>query len=238
MSFARYFSVSRARTRHRIGRAIREIGVSLDHVGLTLRKHYLLFDKITQHRKVMKLYPFHPKLKSRAFVAPNASVIGRTDLGQNSVVEYGSVVRGDVGLIKIGDNAVLGCHVVVHATKNTLKLGFDTNIGDGVYVGDSSHIHGATLEDGCVIGFGSTVLDGAVIGDHAEVAPNSLVLGGTYVPAKQLWGGRPAKYVRNLTDDEVAGNDRKVARRVEVGQVHNRYFETDQSVRATFSAEL
>jgi len=186
----------------------------------------------------MQIYPHHPELGPKVFVAPNSSVIGRTQLGKNSVIEYGSILRGDVGKIIVGSNTVIGSQVVVHATKQTIKTGFDTNIGDGVYVGDGAHVHGATLEDGCVIGVGSTVLDGAVVGDHAEVAPNSLVLGGTHIKTKQLWAGKPAKYVRDLTPEEVEINLKKVQHRLDIGQVHNRYFETDEKLRPSFKEDI
>jgi len=148
------------------------------------------------------------------------------------------VLRGDVGNIKVGSNTVIGSQVVVHATKQTIQTGYDTNIGDGVYVGDSSHIHGATLEDGCIVGMGSTVLDGSVIGDHAEVAPNSLLLVGTHVKPKEFWAGRPAKFVRNLTAEEVEHNSQKVKEKVHIGQIHSRFFETEEHLRSTFKADI
>ena len=93
-----------------------------------------------------------------------------------------------------------------------------TYIGDGVTVGHQALIHASTIENGAFIGMSAVVMDRARVERHAMVAAGSLVTPGKTVTAGQLWGGRPARFMRDLSDAELAdfayqtGNYEKLAR--------------------------
>lgn len=147
------------------------------------------------------LYPFQgiwPTLAPDVFVAPGARIVGDVEIGAESSVWFNCVVRGDVNIIRIGARANIQDGTVVHVT--TKRHG--TFIGDDVLIGHSCLIHGCTLEDGAFIGMGSVVMDACVVESGAMLAAGSLLPPGKRIPSGQMWGGRPARYVRDLTAEE------------------------------------
>ncbi len=140
-----------------------------------------------------------PVVDDTAWVAPNATLIGRVTLAGNASVFYGAVLRADVDSITIGAGSNLQDNVSVHC-----DAGIPTTVGAGVSVGHSAVLHGCTVEDDCLIGMGATVLNGAVIGTGSLVAAGTVVLEGTVVPPGSLVAGVPGKVRRELTEDERA----------------------------------
>jgi len=148
-----------------------------------------------------------PKLDKNAWIAEGATVIGRTEMGEDSAVWFGCVVRGDVHYIKIGARSNIQDLSMVHVThhkKEDMSDGHPTIIGDDVTIGHRVMLHGCTIEDACLIGMSATILDGAVIGKESIVGAGSLVTKNKKFPPRSLIIGSPAKVVRELTDDEVA----------------------------------
>ena len=135
-----------------------------------------------------------PSLGKNTFVAPTASVIGDVVLGDESSLWFGTVARGDVFPIRIGDRTNVQDNAVVHVTGGKAA----TTIGDDVTIGHIALIHGCTVGSRCLIGMGSILLDGAIIEDDCLVAAGSLVPPGMRVPTRSLVMGRPAKVVRML----------------------------------------
>jgi carbonic anhydrase/acetyltransferase-like protein (isoleucine patch superfamily) len=150
-----------------------------------------------------------------AWVAPNAYLIGRVTLREQSSVFYGTVVRGDRDSIVLGARSNLQDNVTVHGDP-----GSPVSIGAGVSVGHGAVIHGCTIGDDCLIGMNATVLNRAVIGEGSLVAAGSVVLEGTVVPPRSLVAGVPAKVRRELTADEVAGIRRNADTYVELAAAH------------------
>lgn len=142
----------------------------------------------------------HPTLAPTAWVAPNATLIGKVTLAESASIYYGTVLRADVDAITIGVGSNLQDNVSVHC-----DAGVPTTVGAGVSVGHAAVLHGCTVEDDCLIGMSATVLNGAVIGTGSLVAAGAVVLEGTIVPPGSLVAGVPAKVRRELTDDERAG---------------------------------
>ncbi|TQL47594.1 carbonic anhydrase/acetyltransferase-like protein (isoleucine patch superfamily) [Homoserinimonas aerilata] len=138
-----------------------------------------------------------PAIADTAWVAPNATLIGRVTLAEDSSVFYGTVLRADVDSITLGAGSNLQDNVTVHC-----DTGIPTTIGAGVSVGHAAVLHGCTIEDDCLIGMSATVLNGAVIGAGSLVAAGAVVLEGTIVPPGSLVAGVPAKVRRELTDAE------------------------------------
>jgi carbonic anhydrase/acetyltransferase-like protein (isoleucine patch superfamily) len=154
----------------------------------------------------MKFKEWSPKLGKNSWIAEGASVIGRVEMGEDSAVWFGCVVRGDVHYIKIGARSNIQDLSMIHIThhkKDDMSDGNPTIIGDDVTVGHRVMLHGCTIEDACLIGMSATILDGAVIGKESIVGAGSLVTKNKKFPPRSLIMGSPAKVVRELSDDEV-----------------------------------
>jgi carbonic anhydrase/acetyltransferase-like protein (isoleucine patch superfamily) len=158
-----------------------------------------------------------PQVDSSAWVAPNATLVGRVELGPESSVFYGAVVRGDTDRISLGARSNLQDNVSVHC-----DTGIPTTIGAGVSVGHGAVVHGCTIEDDCLIGMHATVMNAAVIGAGSLVAGGAVVLEGTIIPPRSLVAGVPGKVRRELTDDELAGIRANAAHYVELSRAHSR----------------
>ncbi|MEU9735323.1 gamma carbonic anhydrase family protein [Streptomyces sp. NPDC048002] len=141
-----------------------------------------------------------PKVDQDVFVAPTASVIGDVTLLRGASVWYGAVLRGDVERISVGASSNVQDNCTLHADP-----GFPVTVGERVSIGHNAVVHGATVEDDCLIGMGATVLNGAVIGAGSLVAAQALVPQGMVVPPGSLVAGVPAKVRRELTEEERAG---------------------------------
>ncbi len=156
---------------------------------------------------LIKYKEWTPTLKKGAWIAQGASVIGRTTIGEDSSIWFGTIIRGDVHYITIGDRTSIQDLSMVHVThhkKDDMSDGNPTIIGNDVTIGHRVMLHGCTIEDACLIGMSATILDGAVIGKESIVGASSLVTKNKIFPPRSLIMGSPAKVVRQLTDDEVA----------------------------------
>ena len=133
----------------------------------------------------------------RNFVANSADLIGKIKLGEASTIWYQSVIRGDYGVISIGDRSNIQDGSVVHVDEQ-----YPTVVGDDVTVGHRCIIHGCIIEDRVIVGMGSTIMNGAKIGQDSIVGANSLVTERKEFPPGSLIMGSPAKVIRALTDEE------------------------------------
>ncbi|MEO7114184.1 MAG: gamma carbonic anhydrase family protein [Polyangiaceae bacterium] len=141
-----------------------------------------------------------PKIGRDVFVAPNATVIGDVVLGDESSVWFNVVIRGDVFPIRFGARTNIQDGSVVHVTGGKAA----TTVGDDVTIGHMVLLHGCTVGDRALIGMGSIVLDNASIGDDAILGAGSLVPPRAVIPPRTLAIGRPAKVIRQLTDQDLA----------------------------------
>jgi carbonic anhydrase/acetyltransferase-like protein (isoleucine patch superfamily) len=148
---------------------------------------------------------FAPDIHETAFVAPNATVIGRVRIGAHASVWYGTVLRGDDDEIVVGEGSNIQDNSVVHVDGGT-----PTVIGAGVGIGHAAIIHGTTIEDGSLIGMGARLLNRSVIGAGSLVAAGAVVLEGQVIPAGSIAAGVPAKVRGEITDpgmrERVASN--------------------------------
>ena len=156
-----------------------------------------------------RLLPFDgkvPRVASTAWVAPSATLIGNVEVKKNASVWYGSVVRGDQALIEIGENSNIQDNTVIHVRSSELGHGEPnpTIIGNGCTVGHAALLHACTLGDFSFVGMQACLLDFSVVEEEAMVAAGALVLSGTVVKRGELWAGRPAKKLRDLTETELS----------------------------------
>lgn len=140
-----------------------------------------------------------PKIHDSVFVAENAVIIGDVEIGAESSVWYGSILRGDVNFIRIGERVNIQDASVIHVSSGT----HPTVLEDEITVGHRVTLHGCYVESNCLIGINSVILDGARIGRNSLVAAGSLVTPNTRIPENSLVMGSPAKVKRELSADEI-----------------------------------
>lgn len=133
-----------------------------------------------------------PHWGNNCYFSENATLVGDVTLGDDCSIWFNAVVRGDVAPITIGSRTNIQDGACIHVTHHTGP----THIGNDVTIGHNVTVHACTIRDGALIGMGATLLDGCDIGEGAIVAAGALVLQGTTIPARQIWGGVPAKYLK------------------------------------------
>ncbi|MBF6175609.1 gamma carbonic anhydrase family protein [Nocardia blacklockiae] len=138
-----------------------------------------------------------PEIADSAWVAPNATVIGRVRLAAEVSVWYSAVIRGDLEEIAVGAGSNIQDGCVLHADP-----GFPLTVGTGVSVGHNAILHGCTVGDDVLVGMGATVLNGAVIGAGSLIAANALIPEGAQIPPGSLVAGVPGKVRRELGEAE------------------------------------
>lgn len=140
-----------------------------------------------------------PLLDETVFVETSAHVVGDVELGADSSVWFGSVLRGDIHYIRIGARTNIQDLTVIHVQHGR----FPAIVEDEVTVGHRAVLHGCHIGARSLIGMGAVVMDEAKVGPESIVAAGSVVSPGTVVPPRKLALGVPAKVVRSLTEAEV-----------------------------------
>lgn len=187
------------------GSLIRETGQAIDRLGLLLQGNHFIQEQLSRHRTLMNIFEKAPVLHKDVFVAPSAAVIGDVKVGPGSSVWYGSILRGDVNSITVGSGTNIQDNTLVHVAKSNLGGKFlPTIIGSKVTIGHGAVLHGCTIEDEAFVGMGATLLDGVVLEKNAMVAAGSLVRQNARIPTGEVWAGNPAKFLRKLTEEEIA----------------------------------
>lgn len=151
---------------------------------------------------------FIPEIGRNCFLAANAVIVGDVVVGNDCSIWFGTVLRGDVNSIRIGDRVNIQDGSVLHTLyeKSTIEIGNDVSIGHNVT------IHGAKIRDLALIGMGAVVMDDAEVGEGALVAAGSVVLGRTKIGPHEMWAGAPAKFVKMVEPEKAAEMNRKIAR--------------------------
>jgi carbonic anhydrase/acetyltransferase-like protein (isoleucine patch superfamily) len=139
-----------------------------------------------------------PRIGKDVFIAPNVPIVGDVEIGDESSIWYNCVIRGDVNSVKIGKRSNIQDGTIIHVS----SFGLGTVIGDDVSVGHMAVLHACTIEDMSFVGMKACVMDGAVVEKGAMVAAGALVTRGKRVPTGQLWAGSPAKFMRDMTEEE------------------------------------
>ncbi len=163
-----------------------------------------------------------PRIHDSAFIAPGCRLIGDVEVGPDVSIWYNCVLRADVNRMVIGartniqDGSV--CHV--DSPKPGAPDGHPLIIGEDVLIGHLAMVHGCVLADRAFVGLGAIVMDGCAIDSEGMLAAGAMLTPGKRIGARELWGGRPAKPMRTLSDAEVAMNRLGVAHYVENGRAH------------------
>ncbi len=138
-----------------------------------------------------------PRMAASAWVADSAQVMGNVELGEDTSIWFGAIVRGDTEVITIGRGSNIQDASVLHA-----DIGKPLTVGENVTVGHQVMLHGCTIGDGSLIGIGAVVLNGARIGKGCIVGAGALVTEGKEFPDGSMILGSPAKVVRELSTDQ------------------------------------
>ncbi|RSZ63802.1 gamma carbonic anhydrase family protein [Corynebacterium hylobatis] len=157
-----------------------------------------------------------PKIHPSAWIAPTAVIIGDVEIGPDSSVFYGSVLRGDVNAIRIGARTNIQDNSVLHVDGDAPCI-----LGDDVTVGHMALVHGTTVGDGTLVGMKSSLLSRSVIGSGALIAAGAVVLEGMEIPDRVLAAGVPAKIRRELSEEQSAGFIPHAGRYVDLAKRHN-----------------
>ena len=158
---------------------------------------------------------FSPKISKDVYVDSSAQVIGKVTIGNYSSVWPGCVLRGDIHQISIGKYSNIQDLSLIHVESN-----HGCKIGNYVTVGHQVTLHACKVKDQALIGIGSIVLDGAVIGEAVILGAGSLVTHGMRLKAGSLYFGRPAKFIRKLSKNEIVGLKKWALRYVKYASDH------------------
>lgn len=166
----------------------------------------------------MAIYQYgehQPDIEEDVYIAETADVIGQVTLKARSSVWYQAVLRGDTEHLEVGEESNIQDGAVLHADP-----GFPLKVGKGVTVGHQAMLHGCTVGNGCLIGIQAVVLNGAVIGENSLVGAGAFIKEGAEFPPNSLIVGSPARVVRELSEEAVAGIQKNAQGYVKRGRRH------------------
>ena len=157
-----------------------------------------------------------PKIPPGTYVAPSADVIGDVEIGGESSIWFGVVIRGDVHSIRIGARTSIQDLSMLHVT----RLSHPLIIGNEVTVGHHVTLHGCTIRDCVLIGMGAIILDGAVVGAGSMIGAGALVTEGMEIPPGMLAFGSPARVKRKLSAEESAFLSQSAQNYVDLAKIY------------------
>ena len=186
-----------------------------------------------QQQPGVNIIPIHgktPVIHDTAFIAPGCTIIGDVVVGAGSSIWYNCVLRADVFSIRIGERTNVQDGSVLHCDppRPGDPDGCPLIIGDDVLIGHMAVVHGCTIHDRGFVGLGAIVMNKAVIGSDAMLGAGAMLTERKVIEPRELWGGRPAKKMRDLDDAAIAG--------MRVGTMH--YAENAKHHAAAVAAAL
>lgn len=171
---------------------------------------------------LVEIHGKRPRIHDSAFIAPGCRLIGDIDIGPDVSIWYNCVLRADVNFMRIGARTNIQDGSVLHvdSPRGEGDRGHPTEIGEDVLIGHLAMVHGCVLEDRAFVGLGAIVMDGCHIESQGMLAAGAMLTPGKRIAARELWGGRPARLMRQLSDMELGMNALGVAHYVENGRAH------------------
>ncbi|ACU06768.1 hexapeptide transferase family protein [Flavobacteriaceae bacterium 3519-10] len=148
-----------------------------------------------------------PQIGAGSFLAETATVIGDVTMGDNCSIWYNAVIRGDVNFIKIGSKVNVQDNVMLHCTFEKFPL----IIGDNVSIGHNAIVHGCTIKDNVLIGMGAIVMDDCTVESNSIVGAGSVVTQGTHIKSGEVWGGIPARKIKDISSELLEGEVNRIA---------------------------
>jgi len=148
-----------------------------------------------------------PKFGNDCFIAENATIVGEVEMGNQCSIWFNAVVRGDVHYIRIGNKVNIQDGAVIHATFEKSP----TQIGNNVSIGHNAIVHGCTIHDNVLIGMGAIIMDDCVIESNSIIAAGAVVTKNTVVPSGTIFGGMPAKKIKEVSKELLEGEINRIA---------------------------
>ena len=158
----------------------------------------------------------YPEIDASAYIAETVAIVGAVRVGSNSSIWHQVTLRGDNNFITIGEGTNIQDNSCVHISSQD----YPTIIGNYVNIGHCALVHACHLHDYAFVGMGSIVMDGAIIETDGMLAAGSLLTARKHIPGGELWAGRPARKMRDLSADEIADNRHIAQHYIEVGRAH------------------
>ena len=152
-----------------------------------------------------RLTPFQgvwPKVAASAYVFHGAQIVGDVEIGEQASIWHNCVLRGDVNYIRVGRRSNIQDGSIVHVSTHT----YPTIIGEDVLVAHMAMLHGCRLEDRSFVGMGAVAMDDACVESDGMLGAGAMLTPGKIVRSGELWLGRPAKFARMLTEEEILKN--------------------------------
>lgn len=148
-----------------------------------------------------------PIIHDSAKIFENVYIIGDVEIGEDSSIWFGSILRGDLNKIKIGKRTNIQDLAIVHAfqsgNNSIYPNGLKVIVGDDVTIGHRVTLHACRVNDRCLIGMGSIIMDDVEIGEDCFIGAFSLLPKGKKYPPMSLVSGNPAKVIRPLREEEI-----------------------------------
>lgn len=162
-----------------------------------------------------------PRIHDSAFIAPGCRIMGDVEIGAEASIWYNCVIRADVNAIRIGARSNVQDGTVIHCDSDVPgRSGFPTIIEEGALIGHMAMLHGCSIGRNALVGLGSIVMDGCVLEDNSMLAAGGMLTPGKRIETLQMWGGRPARFMRELDENWVIANGMGVEHYVHNGAVH------------------
>lgn len=201
-----------------VGRGLRETAQAIDRFGSDLTRDVAYFERSSRHRTLMPLNEVWP-IHGTGFIAPTASLVGDVTLGNDCVVWYGAVLKGDVYGIKIGDSVTIGENSTVR-TFPSLPNGIPSGvtIAHNVVIGAQCSMISCVIDSFTRVGAGTTINPGARIERGVVILPGSVITPGAQISAYTVWGGNPAHFIRDVGEEDLAEFARVLAEERNAGE--------------------
>ncbi len=156
---------------------------------------------------VKELLGKSPKIGDNTFLAETATIIGDVTMGKDCSIWYNAVIRGDVHYIKMGDKVNVQDNAMLHCTYEKYPL----IIGNNVSIGHNAIVHGCHIKDNVLIGMGAIVMDDCTVESNSIVGAGSVVTQGTHIKSGEVWGGIPARKIKDISSDLLEGEVNRIA---------------------------
>ena len=156
---------------------------------------------------ILPVRDIHPSWGENCFIAPNATIVGDVIMGRDCSIWFNAVIRGDVNSIRIGNKVNIQDGAILHCTFERTK----TIIGNNVSIGHNAIVHGCTVHDHVLIGMGAIIMDHSEIGSNSIIAAGAVVLEGTIIEPGVIYGGIPAKKIKDVPKDLISGQIDRIA---------------------------
>lgn len=148
-----------------------------------------------------------PQIGEHTFLAETATIIGDVEMGKECSIWYNAVIRGDVHYIKLGNKVNVQDNAMLHCTYEKFPL----EIGNNVSIGHNAIVHGCKIQDNVLIGMGAIVMDDCLVESNSIVGAGSVVTQGTIIKSGEVWGGIPAKKLKDISPELLEGEVNRIA---------------------------